>query len=365
MDISDKILAVAPMMDWTDRHCRSFHRLLTQKAHVYTEMINTGAILFGDEQRHLGFSSAEHYVVLQLGGSDPADLAKAAKKAQAFGYDQVDLNCGCPSERVQKGSFGACLMADPQLVAECVTAMRAAVSIPISVKHRLGLNAMNPDTAQGYEFVLTFMLSMAEAGVSQLTMHARNAVLKGLSPKENRQIPPLRYDIAKRLRRDVQQQYPQVKVLLNGGLQSNAQIATHWADFDGFMIGRAAYHHPALLLGWDTLLASHGQAHGYFLNDYTWLEIQKKIISYTQNWWHHCQTHGEPFHLAAITRHVLGLAHGLGGARLWRQQLSDHRLLAQVKTPQDIEDFFYKASRGLRIFSAEITDDIYDATDTS
>ena len=354
VNINDKILAVAPMMDLTDRHCRSFHRLLSKKAKLYSEMINTGAILYGDAHRHLDFDRDEHYVILQLGGSEPSDLAKAAKRGQEWGYDQIDLNCGCPSERVQKGSFGACLMAEPDLVADFVKAMKDAVSIPVSVKHRLGLNEMNPDHPVDYQFALDFMCAVAQAGASQVTIHARNAVLKGLSPKENRMIPLLRYDIAKRLRTDLQKHFPQVKVLLNGGLETNQMIQQHWNDFDGFMIGRAAYHTPAMLLAWDRMIDSQGQENGYFLNDQTWLEIQEGIIRYSQSWLHQLggdQT--ERFYLAGITRHVLGLAHGLGGSRLWRQQLSDHRLIAPVKTDLQIEQFFTQASRHLRIFSDE------------
>jgi tRNA-dihydrouridine synthase A len=342
-----KILAVAPMMDLTDRHCRSFHRILTKKAHLYSEMINTGAIIYGDKNRHLGFDKDEHYVVLQLGGSEPEDLAKAAKKGQEWGYDQIDLNCGCPSERVQKGSFGACLMAEPKLVADCVSAMKNAVSIPISVKHRLGLNDMNLEVHADYQFTLDFMCSVAQAGASQVTIHARNAVLKGLSPKENRTIPLLRYDMAKRLKEDLQKHFPNVKVLLNGGLDHNQSISNHWEDFDGFMVGRAAYHTPAMLLAWDRMISSQGQEFGYFLNEQTWLDIQDGIIRYSQSWLD--QT--KDFYLAAITRHVLGLAHGLGGSRLWRQQLSDHRIIAPVKTHQQIEDFFVLASRHLRMLS--------------
>jgi tRNA-dihydrouridine synthase A len=348
-----KILAVAPMMDWTDRHCRSFHRMLTGNAHLYTEMINTGAIIYGDTARHLDFSFKEHYVILQLGGSDPNDLAKAAIKAQEWGYDQIDLNCGCPSERVQKGAFGACLMAEPDLVAQCVRAMRQEVTIPISVKHRLGLDDMDPTQDKDYEFTLNFMNKVAQAGASQLTIHARNAVLKGLSPKENRSIPPLRYAVAQRLREDLKKNFPEVKVLLNGGLENNQMIANHWQEFDGFMLGRAAYHTPAILLGWDNMLQTEGQQFGYFLNDQVWLRVQAQIIDYTKTWLDICQQSGEPFHLGAITRHILGLAHGLGGARQWRQYLSDHRLLSQVKTHDDIEQFFSQASRALRIFSDE------------
>ena len=358
MEIVEKILAVAPMMDLTDRHCRSFHRILSKKAHLYSEMINTGAIIYGDAHRHLDFDHEEQYVILQLGGSDPIDLAKAAKRGEEWGYNQIDLNCGCPSERVQKGSFGACLMAEPNLVADCVKAMKDSVSIPISVKHRLGLNEMNPDVLSDYQFALDFMCAVAQAGASQVTIHARNAVLKGLSPKENRMIPPLRYDIAKRLRVDLQKHFPQVKVLLNGGLENNLMIHNHWDDFDGFMIGRAAYHTPAMLLAWDRMMDTQGKEYGYFLNEQTWLEIQDGIIHYAKSWLKQLSLDSsERFYLAAITRHVLGLAHGLGGARLWRQQLSDHRIISPVKTDLHIEQFFSQASRHLRIFSDENDED--------
>jgi tRNA-dihydrouridine synthase A len=184
-----KRLAVAPMMEWTDRHCRSFHRQLSKHAVLYTEMVTTGALLHGDVPRHLDYSEEQHPVVLQLGGSEPADLAKAAALAAQWGYDEIDLNCGCPSERVQRGAFGACLMAEPELVADCVRAMRAACDLPISVKHRLGLDHMDASTHPAdYQFALDFMLAVAEAGAHQVTIHARNAVLKGLSPKENRKV---------------------------------------------------------------------------------------------------------------------------------------------------------------------------------
>ena len=354
---SQKILAVAPMMDWTDRHCRSFHRLLTKKTVLYTEMVTTGALLHGEISRHLDFDESQHPLVLQLGGSEPGELAKAAQLAVKWGYDQIDMNCGCPSERVQKGSFGACLMAEPQLVADCVKAMKDVVDIPISVKHRLGLNEMD---AQGkpadYQFVLDFMATVAQAGASHLTIHARNAVLKGLSPKENRSIPPLRYDIAKQLRVDVQNSFPNVKVLLNGGLESSNEIARYWNDFDGFMIGRSAYHQPAILLGWDQMIDTDGQEFGYFLGEQVWLKIQEGIIEQTIAWMHECQEKEIPFHLAAITRHILGFAHGLGGSRQWRQQLSDYRLMGTIKTEAQIRNFYEIAGKKLRIFSEDYED---------
>ena len=356
-----KILAIAPMLDWTDRHCRSFHRLLSNDALLYTEMVTTGAILHGDASRHLDFDKSQHPVVFQLGGSEPDELAQAAKLVAKWGYDQIDLNCGCPSERVQKGSFGACLMAEPQLVADCVKAMKDAVDIPISVKHRMGLNEMNAqDNPADYQFVLDFMSTVAKAGASQLTIHARNAILKGLSPKENRTVPPLRYEIAKQLRVDLQQSFPGVKVLLNGGLESNSDIARYWNDFDGFMVGRAAYHQPAILLGWDQMIQTDAQEFGYFLGEQVWMRIQEGIVEQTIAWMHECHEKQMPFHLAAITRHILGFAHGLGGSRFWRQQLSDYRLMGTVTTEQQIRHFYETAAQKLRIFSESYEDSFDD-----
>lgn len=357
----EKILAVAPMMEWTDRHCRSFHRLLSKKSVLYTEMVTTGALIYGNVPRHLDFSDDQHTVVLQLGGSEPADLAQAASLAEKWGYDQIDLNCGCPSERVQRGAFGACLMAEPQLVAECVRAMKSATPLPISVKHRLGLDQMDAGGNKAdYQFVLDFMCEVANAGASQVTIHARNAVLKGLSPKENRMIPPLRYDLAKQLRLDLQKHFPSVKVLLNGGLASNGDISRYWNDFDGFMVGRAAYHQPAMMLGWDAMLATDAQEYGCFLGESSWLQVQEGIIKQTIAWLHECQSKNIPFHIGSVTRHILGLSHGLGGARFWRQQLSDHRLLAAVKTEQQIREFYEQAAKKLRIFSEQYDDGYAD-----
>jgi tRNA-dihydrouridine synthase A len=351
--MTEKRLAVAPMMEWTDRHCRSFYRLLTKEAVLYTEMLTTGALLHGDQARHLDYSAIEHPVVLQLGGSEPSDLAKCAELAHQWGYDEIDLNCGCPSERVQKGAFGACLMAEPDLVAQCVRAMRAACDLPISVKQRLGLDAMNAaQSDDDYRFVLDFILAVADAGAHQVTIHARNAVLKGLSPKENRTKPPLHYEIAKQLRTDAQKVFPNLKVLLNGGLESNQHIANHWNDFDGFMIGRAAYHFPAMLLGWDALLKSNGQAVGYLFSEADWHRVQIGLVSQAQLWLELCQVMRKPFYLGAITRHMMGLAHGRAGSRRWRQRLSDHHVLAQVKSKEAIESFFLEASLELGDWAA-------------
>ncbi|PJI76720.1 tRNA-U16,U17-dihydrouridine synthase [Polynucleobacter brandtiae] len=348
-----KRLAVAPMMEWTDRHCRSFHRTLTKDATLYTEMVTTGALIHGDVPRHLDYSHDQHPVVLQLGGSDPSELAQAAVLAQQWGYNEVDLNCGCPSERVQRGAFGACLMAEPALVADCVRAMKSAVDIPISVKHRLGLDSMDAENSEvDYQFALNFILAVADAGASQVTIHARNAVLKGLSPKENRTKPPLRYEVAAQLRLDAQKQFPHIQVLLNGGLETNEQIAGHWDHFDGFMVGRAAYHFPAMLLGWDDLLASNGEAAGYLFSETEWHRIQVGLVGQVQAWFDECRAKEKPFYIGAFTRHILGLAHGRAGSRYWRQRLSDHHALAKVQSRAAIGDFFLDASLTLGDWAA-------------
>lgn len=226
------------MMDWTDRHCRTFHRALSQHTWLYTEMVTTGALLHGDVARHLDFSAAEQPVALQLGGSEPVDLAQAAKLGEQWGYKEINLNCGCPSERVQRGAFGACLMAEPQLVADCVRAMRDVVSVPVTVKHRIGI-----DTIEHYGFVRDFVGTIAEAGCDIFIVHARNAILKGLSPKENREIPPLRYEVAYELKRE----FPHLEILINGGVVSCGEIDEHLRHVDGVMIGRQAYHDPYFL----------------------------------------------------------------------------------------------------------------------
>ena len=351
MSQNQKRLAVAPMMDWTDRQCRTFHRSLTKQAALYSEMVTTGALIHGDVPRHLDFDEIQHPVVLQLGGSEPQDLATSARLAQKWGYDEIDLNCGCPSERVQRGSFGACLMAEPDLVADCVKAMVDAVDMPVTVKHRIGLNEMNvQDNLKDYQFTLDFICKVASAGASQVTIHARNAILKGLSPKENRTIPPLRYDIAKQLRIDAQKHFPNLKVLLNGGLETNGDIARYWNDFDGFMIGRAAYHTPGMMLDWDEMLETDGQAFGHFFGVDQWNRITEELIGQCARWLKHCEATGEHFHMAAITRHILGLAHGKGGSKHWRRKLSDYRLLGAVNTEQDIRSFFEDANQELRMY---------------
>src|SRR5680860_371520 len=235
-------ISVAPMMDWTDKHCRAFHRKITRHTWLYTEMVTTGALLYGDVARHLNFSQEEHPLALQLGGSDPGDLAKSAKLGESWGYDEINLNCGCPSERVQKGAFGACLMSEADLVADCVKAMRDVASIDITVKHRVGV-----DQIQSYEFVRDFVGTVAQAGCTTFIVHARNAILKGLSPKQNREIPPLKYDFAYQLKRD----FPQLEIILNGGIKTSDEIDYHLKYIDGVMLGREAYHNPYLMADFD------------------------------------------------------------------------------------------------------------------
>ena len=235
-------LSVAPMMDWTDRHCRYFHRLLTRHTRLYTEMVTTGALLHGDVARHLRFNAEEQPLALQLGGSEPPDLARAARLGGDWGYDEINLNCGCPSERVQRGAFGACLMNEPALVADCVKAMVDVVDVPVTVKHRIGI-----DKNEDYGFVRDFVGTVAQAGCGVFIVHARNAWLQGLSPKENREIPPLRYDVAYRLKQD----FPSLQIVVNGGITNNADIAMHLQRIDGVMLGREAYYRPWLMTAWD------------------------------------------------------------------------------------------------------------------
>ena len=298
-------VSVAPMMDWTDRHCRFFHRLLTKRTHLYTEMVTTGALLHGDVPRHLDFNAEEHPLALQLGGSEPVDLAHCAKLAAQWGYDEVNLNCGCPSERVQRGAFGACLMAEPRLVADCVKAMRDAVSLPVTVKHRIGI-----DRTESYAFVRDFIGTVAAAGCEVFIVHARNAWLKGISPKENRELPPLRYELVHQLKRE----FPALTIVLNGGVKTNAQIAEQLGDVDGVMLGREPYHHPWLMVDWDARF--FGELPGEHDRD----EIEAQMVSYMQR----VVGRSEPW--SHVSRHMLGLRNGLPGARRWRQVWSDHRL---------------------------------------
>jgi tRNA-dihydrouridine synthase A len=299
------------MMDWTDRHCRVFHRQITRHTWLYTEMVTTGALVYGDVERHLRYDDIEHPVALQLGGSDPGDLAKSAKLGQDYGYDEINLNCGCPSERVQKGAFGACLMAEPQLVADCVKAMRDAVSIDVTVKHRIGI-----DKNEEYSFVRDFVGTIADAGCQTFIVHARNAILKGLSPKENREIPPLKYDVAYRLKRD----FPDLEILINGGVKTNEEIALHLQHVDGVMLGREAYHNPYLMATWDE------RFYGDTAPARSRAEVLAAMVSYTAD---QLARHGaQGMRLNSVTRHMLGIMAGLPGARAFRQLLSDPKKLA-------------------------------------
>lgn len=296
------------MMDWTDRHCRRFHRQITRHTWLYTEMVTTGAILHGDLARHLDFSDEEHPVALQLGGSEPADLAASAKQGERWGYDEINLNCGCPSERVQRGAFGACLMAEPALVAEGVKAMRDAVSIDVTVKHRIGI-----DDVDSYDFVRDFVGTVAAAGCRTFIVHARNAILTGLTPKENREIPPLRYERAYRLKQD----FPTLEIIINGGIRTLTEIDAHLQQVDGVMIGREAYHNPYLMAAFDAR---------YYHDDHpvpTRADIIEAMLPYIEAQ----LARGGP-RLNSITRHMLGLMAGLPGARAFRQRLSDSRALA-------------------------------------
>jgi tRNA-dihydrouridine synthase A len=312
---SSRRLSIAPMMDWTDRHCRMFHRQISRHTWLYTEMVTTGALLFGDVRRHLDFSEQEHPLALQLGGSNPADLARCARLGQQWGYDEINLNCGCPSERVQNGAFGACLMAEPELVAACVRAMRDAVDIDVTVKHRIGL-----DQSESYDFIRDFVGTVAAAGCHTFIVHARNAVLKGLSPKENRQIPPLRYEFAYRLKRD----FPQLEIIVNGGIKTLAQIDAHLQQVDGVMLGREAYQNPYLLASFDQRYYGAGGAAP------TRAEILQAMLPYISAQLARTDSQGAGPKLNSITRHMLGLMTGLPGARHFRQVLSDSTQLAQA-----------------------------------
>jgi tRNA-dihydrouridine synthase A len=311
-------MSVAPMMDWTDKNCRFFHRLLTQRTRLYTEMVTTGALIHGDVKRHLQFNEQENPLALQLGGSEPADLAQCAKLGEQWGYDEINLNCGCPSERVQRGSFGACLMNEPQLVRDCVKAMVDVVSVPVTVKHRIGI-----DKAESYEFVRDFVGTVAEGGCNVFIVHARNAWLKGLSPKENREVPPLRYEMVHQLKRD----FPQLTIVLNGGVTTTAQVHEQLKHIDGVMIGREAYHHPWWMSEWDEeffasltpspVLTGEGRGEGAVL---VREQIEQSLIPYLQ------KEVNNGLHLHTMTRHLMGLWNGEPGGRKWRQVLSDNKL---------------------------------------
>jgi tRNA-dihydrouridine synthase A len=293
--------SIAPMMDWTDRHCRVLHRLLSAHALLYTEMVTAEAILHGDKVRLLGFDTSEHPVALQLGGSDPAKLAEVAKVAQEFGYDEVNLNVGCPSDRVQSGRFGACLMTEPSLVAACVAAMRKAVAIPVTVKCRIGVDDQNPEVA-----LRTLIRDCADAGVTSFAVHARKAWLAGLSPKENRDVPPLDYDLVHR----VKLENPGLEIVLNGGITTLEEAETHLVRFDGVMLGRAAYQNAAMLTQVDARFFGAAPR-----------ELDKAVAGYCD------YVEGklaEGVRLNSMTKHMLGLFNGRPGARAFRRHLSEN-----------------------------------------
>jgi tRNA-dihydrouridine synthase A len=306
MEAASHRLCTAPMMDWSDRHCRFFFRQLSPHAAVYSEMVTSGALLHGNLERHLRFDPAEHPVALQLGGSEPDELARSARLARAWGYDEINLNCGCPSERVQRGAFGACLMAEPQLVADCVKAMQDAVDVPVTVKHRLGI-----DRIEDYHFARRFVETLARAGCRTFIVHARNAVLKGLSPRDNRAVPRLRYAEVYRLKRE----FPALDIVINGGICSPAQIDVHLTQVDGVMLGRAAYHDPYCLAQADAALWGGMPATRSAVGEAMYGYASRETAA------------GTP--LRAIARHLLGLFHGEPRARLWRQMLSDASALAR------------------------------------
>lgn len=298
-------LCVAPMIDVTDRHCRFFHRLLAPRAMLYSEMTTTGALRFGDQGRHLDFNEAEHPVALQLGGSEPHELAFSAHLGQRWGYDEINLNCGCPSERVQKGAFGACLMREPDLVADCIKAMQDAVTIPVTVKHRLGL-----DGTTDYGFLCDFVGKLSAVGCRVFIVHARHAVLGGLSPKENREIPPLQYDMAARLKTD----FPENRFVLNGGLSETAVCLEELKRFDGVMLGRAAWHNPAIL---GELSVAMGHSGEVIADE----DLVAAMVQYAAR-----QVDlGVP--LRVIARAILSWPLGRRGARQWRRTLSDPQYL--------------------------------------
>ncbi|MFM2480260.1 tRNA dihydrouridine(20/20a) synthase DusA [Celerinatantimonas sp. YJH-8] len=294
--------SVAPMLDWTDRHCRYFHRLLSDQIQLYTEMVTTGAILQGRGD-YLQYNEAEHPLVLQLGGSDPAALAQCALIAEQRGYDEINLNVGCPSDRVQNGRFGACLMAEAALVADCVKAMQDQVAIPMTVKTRIGI-----DEQDSYGFLTHFIETVALSGCQHFVVHARKAWLKGLSPKENREIPELNYARVYQLKQD----YPHLNISLNGGITELEQIEQHLQHVDGVMLGRAAYHNPYLLASVDSLF--FGVKQPIISRE----DVVLKMVDYVQA---HLAEGGR---LQQITRHMLGLFQGLPGARGWRRYLSEH-----------------------------------------
>ena len=294
---------VAPMLDWTDRHCRYFHRLLTKQALLYTEMVTTGALLNGDVERHLRFNAFEQPVALQLGGSESKEMAACARLAEDYGYAEVNINVGCPSERVQKGAFGACLMAEPHLIADCVAAMQAAVNMPVTVKNRIGI-----DEQQERDSLFNFVETVAQAGCQTFIVHARKAWLKGLSPKENREIPPLNYALVYELK----QAFPQLEIIINGGITTLEQCQHHLQFVDGVMVGREAYHNPWLLAQVDSQLYAAPDSFNQRK------AVIDAFIPYVE------QQLSQGVTLAPMSKPILGLFQGIAGARYWRRYISEN-----------------------------------------
>jgi tRNA-dihydrouridine synthase A len=333
MTVTDRKLCVAPMLDWTDRHCRYFHRLLAPDAVLYTEMVTTGALLHGDRARHLAYNPEEHPLALQLGGSAPADLAACAKMAEAAAYDEVNLNVGCPSDRVQKGRFGACLMREGALVRDCVAAMRDAVDIPVTVKTRLGV-----DEHDSYDFFSDFVGTVAASGCQTFIVHARKAWLSGLSPKQNREVPPLQYERVSRLKSE----HPELEIILNGGIGTVEEAQKWLGAFDGVMIGRAAYQNPWILARLQReLFGREGVADRAGAGEKMTLYLQRQV--------------GQGTPVKHVTRHVLGLFQGRPGAKRWRRYLSEHAHL-QPGNPGILEDAL-AAMRPVTIGSAQVHGD--------
>ncbi len=291
------------MLDWTDRHYRYFARLISKNALLYTEMITTGALIYGDRDRYLQFNEQENPLAIQLGGSNPEELARCAKMAEDWGYDEVNLNVGCPSDRVQNNMIGACLMGHPQLVADCIASMQNAVSIPVTVKHRIGI-----DDQDSYESLHHFVSTIAGTGCSTFIVHARKAILQGLSPKENREIPPLKYNVAYQLKKD----FPELEIIVNGGIKTIDECTTHLTHLDGVMVGREAYQNPWLLSEIDQTL------YGASPNTLTRHDIMEMMLPYIE------QELANGSYLGHITRHILGLFHSMPGGRKFRRYLSEN-----------------------------------------
>ena len=312
-DKIQRIFSVAPMLDWTDRHCRYFYRLMSKQALLYTEMVTTGAIIHGDTHRYLDFNKEEHPVALQLGGSDPEELAQCSRIAEDYGYDEINLNVGCPSDRVQSGRFGACLMAEPELVRECLEAMQSAVSIDVSVKHRIGI-----DRDDSYDQLAAFIETVKQSGIKTFIIHARKAWLDGLSPKENRDVPPLRYDSVYAIKQD----HSELEIIINGGINTLEEASQHLEKVDGVMLGRAIYHNPWLLSEVDQLFYNADR------NNITPKQVIKELLPYIS------RELAKGTYLNHITRHILGMFQGKPGAKAWRRHLSEnaHKPDAGIET---------------------------------